>query len=379
MNASGDGVAVGALSGFTIGVTADRRADEQIRMLSGRGAACVHGPAIKTLPLDDDYALRAATNAVIDTPPEITVITTGIGIRGWLEAADAAHLGEDLRRVLANTSFVARGPKAVGALVTAGFEVTGKAQNDRYDDVVELLAEQGVDGVRVAVQLDGGAAATLCDRITELGAEVLPVPVYRWTEPDDRSLAERLVLATCARQIDGLTFTARPAVEHFLAIAGDLGVDGELRAALSGPTVAFCVGPVCAAGLTDAGLPAPQVPERTRLGAMVQLITNHFRATTRQLNYSDASVLLQGRMVVVSGSQPAHLTDREHAVLCVLAERPGVVLSKQQLLRRVWSDQEGDEHVVEVTVGRLRRQLGPAADTIETVIRRGYRLRGTVS
>ena len=36
-----------------------------------------------------------------------------------------------------------------------------------------------------------------------------------------------------------------------------------------------------------------------------------------------------------------------------------------------------DEHVVEVTVGRLRRRLGPAGTHIETVMRRGYRLSTT--
>ena len=67
------------------------------------------------------------------------------------------------------------------------------------------------------------------------------------------------------------------------------------------------------------------------------------------------------------------LTDRERSVLEVLSERQGVVVSKQALLQRVWND-DSDEHAVEVTVGRLRRRLGPAGSSIETVMRRGYRL-----
>jgi uroporphyrinogen-III synthase len=39
----------------------------------------------------------------------------------------------------------------------------------------------------------------------------------------------------------------------------------------------------------------------------------------------------------------------------------------------VWGE-VGDEHVVEVTVARLRRRLGAAGGGIETVVRRGYRL-----
>ena len=68
------------------------------------------------------------------------------------------------------------------------------------------------------------------------------------------------------------------------------------------------------------------------------------------------------------------LTDKEREVLDLLAERPGVVWSKDDLLARVWDGAESDPHVVEVTVGRLRQRLGPAGVGIETVIRRGYRL-----
>jgi uroporphyrinogen-III synthase len=58
----------------------------------------------------------------------------------------------------------------------------------------------------------------------------------------------------------------------------------------------------------------------------------------------------------------------------VLLEKPGAVHHKRALLERVWGDGESDEHVVEVTVGRLRQRLGSAGAGIETVIKRGYRL-----
>ena len=67
------------------------------------------------------------------------------------------------------------------------------------------------------------------------------------------------------------------------------------------------------------------------------------------------------------------LTGRESQVLSALTERPGVVISKAKLLSTVWGSAESDPHVVEVTIGRLRRRLGPAAAGIETVMRRGYR------
>jgi DNA-binding response OmpR family regulator len=60
-----------------------------------------------------------------------------------------------------------------------------------------------------------------------------------------------------------------------------------------------------------------------------------------------------------------------------LADRPGIVLTRDQLLERVWGGEfEGDTRTVDVHVSRLRDKL-TAANTgvaIETVRSVGYRL-----
>ncbi len=67
------------------------------------------------------------------------------------------------------------------------------------------------------------------------------------------------------------------------------------------------------------------------------------------------------------------LTAREFAVLLYLADRPGQVVSKSELLDEVWDDPELDPNVVEVCVLQVRRKLG--SDRIETIRGAGYRLR----
>ena len=52
MNASG------LLEGFAIGVTADRRADEQISLFQGRGAECLHGATVRTHPIRPEAEIR---------------------------------------------------------------------------------------------------------------------------------------------------------------------------------------------------------------------------------------------------------------------------------------------------------------------------------
>lgn len=345
-----------------------------MKLLAGRGATCVHGPVIKTHPLGSETDLMAATVDLLAEPPDLVVLTTALGVRGWLEATDATPLGEALRCLLAGTELLARGPKANGALVTAGFEVAWTAPRSLYDDIVGLLAARGVTGSRVAVQLDGAGAGELCDRIEELGAAVVRVPVYRWSLPPDTSGAERLVRAVVEGKVDGLTFTARPAVDNFLEIAGFLGLLDEVLFALSGDVKVFCVGPVCANGFLDHPSVPVIVPERFRLGAMVHQMSGVFGDQGQDVRLGGHAVRVQGRLIAMDGLEVGALTDRERCLLSVLLERPGVVHSKKELLQSVWRGQEADEHLVEVTVARLRQRLGLAASGIETVLRRGYRV-----
>ena len=78
------------------------------------------------------------------------------------------------------------------------------------------------------------------------------------------------------------------------------------------------------------------------------------------------------------GDEPVHLTRTEFRLLCELADQSGRVLSRQQLLNRVWGyDVYGDERLVDVHVGRLRRKVErDAANPVHilTVRGLGYKL-----
>ncbi|GIJ32835.1 response regulator transcription factor [Verrucosispora sp. WMMD703] len=55
--------------------------------------------------------------------------------------------------------------------------------------------------------------------------------------------------------------------------------------------------------------------------------------------------------------EPVAVTRTEFRLLCELAEHAGRVLSRQQLLSRVWGYDSGDERLVDVHVGRLRQKI----------------------
>ena len=75
----------------------------------------------------------------------------------------------------------------------------------------------------------------------------------------------------------------------------------------------------------------------------------------------------------VLAHEPLALTPREHAVLRALIQRSGEPLSKQELLDRVFSDeQEVQPEAIEVLVHRLRKRLAHSPVQIATLRGLGY-------
>src|SRR3982074_3767716 len=156
------------LEGFVVGVTADRRADEQGDLLVRRGAHVLHGPVIHTLPLGSDDDLRGATAQVIEHQPDYVIANTGIGIRGWVTAAAAWGWDEALTAALGTARVLARGPKAAGALHALGVDVWWRAPRESLSEVVDRLLAEPLAGRTVAFHLPAGetpgatAACTAC-------------------------------------------------------------------------------------------------------------------------------------------------------------------------------------------------------------------------
>ncbi|MFZ3594878.1 uroporphyrinogen-III synthase [Streptomyces sp. BH104] len=360
----------GPIEGFTVGVTAARRADELGALLQRRGASVLHAPALRIVPLADDSELLVATKELIDHAPDVVVATTAIGFRGWVEAADGWGLGEDLLDRLRGVELLARGPKVKGAVRAAGLTEQWSPSSESMAEVLERLLDEGVEGRRVAVQLHGEPLPGFVEALREAGAEVVGVPVYRWLPPQDIGPVDRLLDATVARGVDALTFTSAPAATALLRRAEERGLVEELLAALHHDVLAVCVGPVTAVPLQARGVDTVQ-PERFRLGPLVQLLCKELPARARTLPVAGHQMQIRGQAVVVDDElrpvPPAGMS-----LLRTLARRPGWVVSRAELLRAL-PGAGRDEHAVETAMARLRSSLG-TPKLIQTVVKRGYRL-----
>jgi uroporphyrinogen-III synthase len=360
------------LTGYTVAVTAARRAEELGTLLERRGARVVHGPALRILPLSDDTELRRVTDACIAQPPDAVVATTGIGFRGWVEAADGWGVGTELLAALAPARLLARGPKARGAVRAAGLPDPWSPDSESSAELLENLLGGPLEGSRIAVQLHGQPLPDFVEALECAGAKVIEVPVYRWTAPADITALENLLSAVCAQQIDAVTFTSAPAAASLLSLADERGCREELLTALRGPVLAACVGPVTHAPLADHGV-AAVIPERFRIGALVRSLCEALPMRSPTLPVAGHDLQLRGHAAILDG-EVKQLSPQGTTLLRALAERPGRVVSRRALAEALHcAGGAADEHAVEQAVARLRSALG-TPQLVQTVIKRGYRL-----
>ena len=87
------------------------------------------------------------------------------------------------------------------------------------------------------------------------------------------------------------------------------------------------------------------------------------------IDFNDIRVVCNGRKI--------KLTNKEFSLLSVLAKSADRVVTRQQLLDRVWGySYYGDARTLDVHIRRLRQKLEDCGDCIETVVGVGYRFTG---
>ncbi|WP_197375686.1 uroporphyrinogen-III synthase [Mycolicibacterium baixiangningiae] len=364
------------LTGFRVAVTSARRAEELSALLRRRGATVTSAAAIAMVPLPDDDELRAHTHALIGTPPDIVVATTGIGLRGWIAAADGWGVAADLTAALKRARIVSRGPKATGALRAAGLPEEWSPESESSREVLRYLLDGGIAGKRIAVQLHGATDdwdpfPEFLDELRAAGADVVPIRVYRWRPAPRNGEFDQLVTGIAEEKFDAVSFTSAPAVASVLMRATEMGVADRVLSAMRTTVHAMCVGPVTARPLVRLGVPT-SAPERMRLGALARHITDELPLLqARTLRVAGHLLEIRGTCVLVDGVVKS-LSPAGMATIRALAHRPGSVVSRTDLLGAL-PGSGTDTHAVETAVLRLRTALGDK-QIVSTVVKRGYRL-----
>jgi two-component system OmpR family response regulator len=111
----------------------------------------------------------------------------------------------------------------------------------------------------------------------------------------------------------------------------------------------------------------------TELEARVRALTRRANGATQNLLRHGPLTLDQAGRVATIGEQPLDLSAREIGLLETLLQRPGRLVSKEQLVDHLcaWGE-EVSNNAIEVYVHRLRKKLEPGGIRIVTVRGLGY-------
>ncbi|MCY3758491.1 MAG: uroporphyrinogen decarboxylase [Acidobacteria bacterium] len=242
-------------------------------------------PAMAEVPLEQNVGAIRFGERLLRGEVAVTVFMTGVGTRTLMEVLQRRYRQRDLLGALARATLIARGPKPIAALRALGLStVIPVPEPNTWREVLEVMdTSEGcpnLSGLTVAVQEYGTPNRPFLEELGKRGAEVLQVPVYRWTLPSDTGPLCRAIDGLIAGTCRVVLFTNSMQVSHLFQLANQQQKSDALRRALN-DTVTASIGPNCSQALRresvrvdlEAGQPnmARLVEEASRIAAGIPL------------------------------------------------------------------------------------------------------------
>jgi len=216
---------------------------------------------------------------LIDGQVDILILMTGIGTTILFEILRSRHPMPSIMAGLKLTAIVARGPKPVAALKTLAITPTLTVpEPNTWVEVVSTLDEyRPVKGLRVAVQEYGMSNPELLEALKQRGAEVFPVPIYRWALPENTSPLKQVLGEIIAGHMQVMLVTNAAQIDHVIEILGQEGTTAQFKEACSKMVVAS-IGPTASERLRHYDLPIDFEPSHPKMGVLVKECSEQIHA-----------------------------------------------------------------------------------------------------
>jgi uroporphyrinogen-III synthase len=241
------------------------------RMLEAAGAVAHVSPSMREVPLGENRQAADFARRLIAGDFDIVIFMTGVGFRLLMRSLrdhfEEAVLVEALRRV----TKVARGPKPVAAMQEVGLSADVRVgEPNTWRDILASCRDQAPDvrGAKIAIQEHGLPSTALQAGLGELGATVVSVPVYQWALPEAIEPLQENLRRIVSGQVDVALFTSSRQVAHMLLVAGQMGIEADLRVAFR-KLVVGSIGPTTSETLGECGIGVDFEPAHPKLGHLV--------------------------------------------------------------------------------------------------------------
>lgn len=259
--------------GLRVGALESRMAPEMERLITRHGGIPVVAPSMQEVPLSDHPQALDFGEKLLSRQVDVLVLLTGIGCRTLLDILETRFPREDIKAALENTVLVVRGPKPTGVVRSLGLHPTIQVpEPNTWRDILNALDDSypaGLTGKRVAVQEYGVSNPELLAGLRQRGAQVTPVPVYRWTMPDDLRPLQQLVDQILKEEVPVLLITNAIQVDHMMKVLEDRSKVNPLKAVVAQMMVAS-IGQLASERLRHHGFPVDLEPSHPKMGILVK-------------------------------------------------------------------------------------------------------------
>jgi uroporphyrinogen-III synthase len=249
-----------------------RRAVEMARLIETYGGKPYSAPSMREVPLAETDGVLQFARGLISGQFDLVVFLTGVGARALLQVLTEAQLAEPFLQALRHVKVAVRGPKPAAALREWNVPISFTAPEPcTWRELLNVLVDScgNLHTLRIVVQEYGVSNTEFLSALRERGAMVKEVAVYRWELPEDTAPLRSAVSNLVENQIDVALFTTGVQAAHLFRIAGEMGQQERLRAALKNVVVAS-IGPATSETLQNLGVAVDLETTHPKMGFLVK-------------------------------------------------------------------------------------------------------------
>ena len=223
-----------------------RRAKEVEKLIRTYGGEAIVVPAMQEAGLESNEEALAFAAGLLRNEFDLVVFLTGVGVRAMLEIVQTRYDREEFLAALRKIKIAARGAKPATALRELKIPVHVISEEpSTWHELLRAIDEEfgeSLGEMSIAVQEYGASNPEFLAELSIRSRNLVKVPVYQWTLPEDLQQLKECVLGLVNGSIDVVLFMTAVQVIHLFQVAEQMGVVDQLHEALQA-TVVLSIGP----------------------------------------------------------------------------------------------------------------------------------------
>lgn len=270
---------------------------EMVQLIRRFGGDPLSAPSMQEVPLENNAEAFSFAEKLLAGKIDLIIFLTGVGARYLINAVSSRFDREKVLEALRRTTILVRGPKPAFYLKEIGVPPTIQVpEPNTWREILEVLdlGSRGIElkGRAVAVQEYGTENSALIQGLSERGANVMRVPIYRWELPKDIHPLLHGILQIAERKAAVAFFTNAVQIRHCLAAAERSGLVDRFRESLQKDVIVASIGPTTTEALEECGIPVDFEPSHSKMGQLVKETAEHFEELIekKQMKEFNASV-----------------------------------------------------------------------------------------